>query len=99
MTSKEFIRAKLVSRTNADCSDVKAKNNRRHYFLRFEQSIGWDWLYGQISKASNDTDTNLELWEIHPSGMNDFEVEVREVERRAEIDDSQHGLTDFERKT
>jgi len=39
---------------------------------------------------------NLELWEIHPSGVNDFEVEVREVERREGIDDNQRGLSDFE---
>lgn len=97
MTTSERIRAVLVNRTNADCSREKVKNNRFHYFLKFEQSIGWDWLYGQVNKASNDTDTDLELWEIHPSGLNDFEVEVREVERREGIDNSQRGLSDFER--
>lgn len=94
--SPQFIRATLSNRTNADCSDQKVKNNRYHYFLRFEQSIGWDWLYGQVKKSQRELDVSLELWEIHPSGVNDFEVEVREVDRREGIDDNQRGLSDFE---
>jgi hypothetical protein len=96
MKDPNFIRAKLVNRTNADCSEEEVKNNRYHYLLRFEQSIGWDWLHGQVYKAAQDLDVELELWEIHPSGVNDFEVEVREVNRRENIDDEQHGLDDFE---
>lgn len=95
--SPKFIRAKLANRTNADCSDHEVKNNRYHYFLRFEQSIGWDWLYGQVRKAQVELEIDLELWEIHPSGVSDFEVEVREVQRREGIDDDQRGLTEFER--
>jgi hypothetical protein len=95
MKSPQFIRAKLVNRTNADCSSVEAKNNRWHYRLRFEQSIGWDWLEAQILKAQRETETALELWELHPSGVSDFEVEVREVERREGIDDNQNSLDDF----
>jgi hypothetical protein len=94
--SPEFIRATLSNRTNADCSEQEVKNNRFHYRLRFEESIGWDWLYGQVSKAEGELGVPLELWEIHPSGVNDFEIEVREVERREDIDDNQHGLSDFE---
>lgn len=96
MESPQFIRAQLVSRTNADCSDQEAKNNRYHYALRFEQSIGWDWLYQQVSKCSAELDASLELYKIRPSGMADFEVEVREVQRREGIDDSQIGLDSFE---
>ncbi len=77
--SKHFIRAKLDARTNADCSDVVAKNNRHHYFLKFEKSIGWDWLYGQFRKSQKELDTDIELWEIHPSGVDSFEVEIREA--------------------
>jgi len=94
--SPQFIRAKLSNRTNADCSEQKIKNNRYHYFLRFDESIGWDWLYGQVQKSARELERDLELWEIHPSGVNDFEIEVREVNRREGIDDNQHGLTDFE---
>lgn len=92
----QFIRATLANRTNADCSEQEVKNNRYHYRLRFEQSIGWDWLYAQVQKCNSDLDRDVELWEIHPSGVNDFEVEIREVGRRQGIDDSQKGLTDFE---
>lgn len=95
-TSPERIRAILVNRTNADCSEHEAKNNRYHYFLKYEQSIGWDWLYKQVDKASVDSDTDLELYKIRPSGLHDFEVEVRELARREGIDSSQRGLTDFE---
>jgi hypothetical protein len=41
-------------------------------------------------------EVDLELWEIHPSGVNDFEIEVRETARREGIDDSQKGLDSFE---
>lgn len=94
--SKEFIQATLVNRTNADCSTVEAKNNRWHYFLRFDEAIGWDWLYTQIGKAKRELGIELELWKVRPSGVNDFEIEVREVARREDIDDSQHNLSAFE---
>lgn len=95
MKSPQFIRAKLVNRTNADCSTQEVKNNRYHYRLRFEQSIGWDWLETQVSKAESETATSLELWELHPSGVSDFEVEVREVARREGIDENQNSLDEF----
>jgi hypothetical protein len=41
-------------------------------------------------------EADLELWEVHPSGVNDFEIEIRETERREGIDDSQKGLDSFE---
>jgi hypothetical protein len=94
--SSQFIRATLVNRTNADCSFKEVKNNRFHYLLRFEKSIGFDWLKKQVQKAQGELDVQLELWEIHPSGVDDFEIEVREVERREGIDDNQCGLTEFE---
>lgn len=96
MKSPQFIRATLSNRTNADCSDQEVKNNRFHYTLRFQEAIGWDWLQGQVYKASVDLDTELELWKIRPSGLADFEVEIREINRREGIDDSQHALADFE---
>lgn len=96
MNSPEFIRAKLSNRLNADCSEQDVKNNRYHYRFRFEEALGWDWVYTQVGKASSDLETDLELYKIRPSGMADFEIEVREVNRRRDIDNSQHGLTDFE---
>lgn len=96
MESPNFIRAQLVNYTNADCSDDSVKNNRYHYHLKFEQDIGWDWLYGQVRKCSKELDATLEMWKVRPSGMHSFEVEVREVERREGIDASQRGLTEFE---
>lgn len=96
MTSSQRIRSVLVNRTNADCSEQTVTNNRYHYLLRFEQSIGWDWLKIQITKASTQTDTDLEIWKIRPSGINDFEIEVRETARRQGIDNSQMGFSDFE---
>jgi len=97
MTSQEFVRAKLVSMTNADCSTVEAKNNRAHYYLKFDNSIGWEWIETQIYKVNGDLDLTVELYKINPSGMDSFEVEVRELQRRENIDSSQIGLTDFEK--
>lgn len=95
MESKEFVRAKLVNYATADCSDVEVKNSRYHYSLRFEKSIGWSWLYAQIKKLNRELEVDIELWKIRPSGVNDFEVEVREIDQRKGIDDSQRGLTEF----
>jgi len=95
MKSPEFIRATLVNRTTADCSEQEVKNNRYHYLLRFEEAVGWDWLYTQVNKAATETETDLELWKIRPSGVNDFEIEVREVARREAIDDNQNSLDSF----
>lgn len=95
MESNEFVQKKLVNRTNAASIVTEAKNNRYHYILDFGQSIGWDWLYAQVQKANAEMNVDIELWEIHPSESPHFSVEVREVDRRAGIDDSQQGLTDF----
>lgn len=93
--SKQFIRSKLVNYTNADCSDVEAKNNRWHYSLKFEEDVGWDWIQSQIYKCSANIERDIEPYKIRPSGMHAFEIEVRELERREGIDNSQHGLSDF----
>jgi len=94
--STQFIRAKLVNYTEADCSHEEVANNRVHYHLRFEKAIGWTWVYSQVQKLNGELTANLELWKIRPSGMQDFEIDIREIERRADIDDNQSGLADFE---
>lgn len=94
--SKAFIRSKLVNYTTADCSDTSVKNSRYHYHLRFEKDIGWTWLYGQIRSLDAELDVDVELWKIRPSGMHSFEIEVREIDQRPDIDEDQSGLTDFE---
>lgn len=94
--STQFVRSKLVNYTEADCSQEEVKNNRVHYHLRFENSIGWTWLYSQVQKLNAELSVNIEIWKIRPSGMQDFEIDVREIERRENIDDNQSGLRDFE---
>ena len=96
MKSPKIIQVRLINRTNAECSHSEVKNNRYHYHLRFEEDIGWDWLEAQVAKAARDVDMQLELYKIHPSGMRDYEVEVREVRRRKGIDDNQNSLDAFE---
>lgn len=95
MESKAYMRAKLVNYTNADCSDVEAKNCRYHYSLKFEEDIGFDWLKSQIAKVSGGCEASVEPYKIRPSGMHAFEIEVRELQRREGIDDDQHGLDSF----
>lgn len=99
MESTQYIRAQLKNYTNADCLDQSVNNNRNHYHLKFEQSIGWDWVENQVHKVSCDLDVTLEMWKVRPSGLSSFEVEVREVERRKGIDDDQRGLNDFSRNS
>ena len=59
-------------------------------------NIGWDWTSAQVDKCSAEIGISLELWKVKPSGVGDFEIEVREVARREGIDDSQAGLDSFE---
>jgi hypothetical protein len=99
MESEQFVRAKLETATGASCSESNVSNNRYIYVLLFERSVDWQLLYGEIQSVNADMDVDLEMADIRPSGVANFEVAVREVERRAEIDDSQESLYSFERKT
>lgn len=94
--SPQFIRAKLENQLQADCSDQRVSNNRYIYSLRFEENVGWDWAYTQISKVNAKIDREIEAWKICPSGVNDFEIEVREVAQREGIDNNQRDFSDFE---
>lgn len=97
MISPEVIRARLSTRLEADCSKHEVKDNKIHYYLKFENDIGWDWAREQVSKTASDEDVELELWKVRPSGMHNFEIEVRELVRRENVnDDDQHALADFE---
>lgn len=95
--SPQVIQARLETRTEADCSKQEVKNNKIHYHLKFENSVGWDWVKGQVQKTQEDEGIELELWKINTSGVCAFEIEVRELVRREGInDDNQHALKDFE---
>lgn len=94
MKSRQVVRAKLETRTDAECSTDIVKNNKVHYQLRYESSRGWDWLDQQVYKTSKDTDIPLELNKINTSGVCAFEVEVRELYRR-EADKNQREFSDF----
>lgn len=96
MKTKQVIRAKLETRTDADCSTDEVKNNKVHYHLKYESSRGWDWLEKQVYKTSKDTDIDLELHKINTSGVSAFEVEVRELTQREGItDENQRDFTEF----
>lgn len=99
MESNEFIRAKLVSQTRANCSDSIVSNNRYEYILLFERAVDWQWLYGEIQSVDSVLDVDLEMGEIRPSGVSNYEVSIRESDQRAKIDEQQHSLTSFEQKT
>jgi hypothetical protein len=97
MKSPQVVRARLETRSEADCSKYEVKDNKIHYHLKFEQEIGWDWLTEQVRKTQEDEEIELELWKINTSGVCAFEVEVRELVRREGVnDDDQHALKDFE---
>lgn len=96
MKSPQVVRAKLKTRTEADCSDDEVTNNKVHYHLKYESSRGWDWLKSQVAKVSDDVEIDLELYKINTSGVCAFEVEVRELCRRENVrDDSQTGLDSY----
>lgn len=97
MKSREVVRAKLEARTEADCSESEVSNNKIHYYLKFESSRGWQWLYQQISDTSDELDIPLEPYKITTSGVSAFEVEVRELVRReGVVDENQQDLSSFE---
>lgn len=96
--SNVVIGASLVNHTNADSSNVSVRDLHYHYHLNFDESVGWDWLYGQVKKCASKQELDLEIWKIRPSADHTFEVDVREVDRRATVDEdeSQSGLKEFE---
>lgn len=96
MKSPQVVRAKLETRTEADCSDDEVTNNKVHYHLKYESARGWDWLQSQVAKVSDDVEIDLELYKINTSGVCAFEVEVRELCRReGTTDENQHDLSKF----
>jgi hypothetical protein len=97
MKSKQVIRAKLETRTDADCSKDEVKNNKVHYHLKYESSRGWDWLEQEVYKTSQDIGIDLELYKINTSGVCAFEVEVRELcQREGTTDENQRDFSHFE---
>lgn len=97
MKSPNVIRARLEVRTEANCSNYTVENNKIHYHLSFDKSVGWDWLSTQVDKTRKEEDMELELWKIDTSGVCAFEVEVRELARREDTnDENQHELRDFD---
>jgi len=97
MTDPDFIASKLSVQTNASNVTRKGTNNRWHYQLIFDESIGWDWIVAQVQKVSAALNCVLELYKIYPSSeQSSFIVEVRELTRREGIDSGQHGLDSFE---
>lgn len=96
MKSTQVIRAKLVNRTNADCSTKTIENNKVHYYLKFDDSRGWGWLEKQVESLSEDENIPLDLYKIETSGMSAFEVVVRELCKREDTtDDSQRDFSEF----
>lgn len=98
MKSPQVVRAKLETRTEADCSEDDVTDNKVHYHLKYESSRGWDWLERQVYEVGEDVDIDLDLYKINTSGVSAFEVEVRELTRRENVrDESQIGLDSYEK--
>lgn len=95
MESSPFIQSKLVNYTTASTATKEVKNNRYHYLLEFDDAVGWTWLYAQVQTLSEQLEVDLELWKLRP-GPYCFVVEVREIDRRPNIDEEQVGLGQFE---
>jgi len=97
MKSSQVVRAKLETRTEADCSSQEVTNNKIHYHLKYESNRGWDWLEQEVYKTSEDTGIDLELYKINTSGVCAFEVEVRELCTRENVtDEKQRDFSYFE---
>lgn len=96
MKSKEVVRAKLVARTEADCSEDEIINNKVHYRLTFESGRGWRWLKEEVYQTAEDIGIDLEPYKVNPSGVCSFELEVRELCRRDGVrDNDQKGLDSY----
>jgi hypothetical protein len=92
--SAQHIQTRLHNQTEADDSEIFVDHSRYHYRLLFEKNVGWDWLTSQVYKVDARVDVDVELYKIAPAGTA-FAAIVREVDRRANIDDSQESLFDF----
>lgn len=96
MTDANLVQTKLHNQVQANHSKKEVEDSRYLYQLWFDESIGWDWLYTQVSKVSSKLEVDLELWKIDPLLDYGFVVIVREVDRRPGIDDSQGDLFDYQ---
>lgn len=95
MDSK-YIQTKIHNQLQADESSKFVKNNRYYYRLSFTNTIGFDWLTAQVGKVAGKLQIDIELYEIEPSFDGFFSIVVREVDRRAKIDEKQNSLMDYD---
>jgi hypothetical protein len=96
MTDPNLIESKLCSTTNAMLVDRETKNNRFHYRLIFDENIGWDWFEKQVTKVQGELGVKIEPYKMKPVPASLMALEVRELERREGIDESQSDLAEFE---
>jgi len=90
------IQTQLHNQTQADASSYRVNDSRYYYDLYFECEIGWDWVDTQVYKTSEKVSRDLEPYEIKPAENVQFRLVVREVDRRANIDENQHDLSNYE---
>lgn len=99
MTDPDFIESKLSVETEAMTSDRKVNNNRYHYMMFFDEVVTWDWFAAQVDKVSAEVECVLEVYSMEAVSTpvsSLLIVEVREVQRRDDIDDGQCELSSFE---
>ncbi|AGM11481.1 hypothetical protein M199_gp185 [Halogranum tailed virus 1] len=96
MTDANLVQTKLHNQVQAGYSKKSVEDSRYLYHMFFYEDIGWDWLYTQVRKVSSKLDVDLETWKIEPLLDDGFVVVIREVDRRANIDDKQGDLFDYQ---
>lgn len=89
------IQTQLHNQTQADESSYRVEHSRYYYDLIFTDNIGWDWLKVQVQKTASKVERDLEPWKLK-AAADRLIVVVREVNRRSNIDDNQHDLSNYE---
>lgn len=96
MNDPNHVRTRLHTFCEADSSTKYVKHNRYYYVLVFENNVGWTWIESQVQQAAAETNVSLEPYRVCTSDKGETHVEVRETNRRANIDDDQGSLFDYE---
>lgn len=66
------------------------------YRLLYRDTIGFDWLKSQVKEVAEEMNEPLQMWQLDGVEQGVFELTVKELEPRHEIDDNQSGFGDFE---
>jgi hypothetical protein len=66
------------------------------YKLNFDGKTGFDWVKSQVKEVQRELGEPLQMWKIQGTESGRFQITVKELEPRYDIDDAQSEFGDYE---